>query len=187
MSKQQKRIFRLTMILPFLLLICVVLCLQKSSESAAKYESEQDIIKKYEKSYTMFLNDKVFPYLNDVFSGADYDKKNDLIGERTAFYTHEGERLSGVVQIRNYFRGLRKIDITELKFSIKHVEVIMFEEPVHEDKYVFDAIAFGIWTYELKKEIDGKMITVDDPGGETDSRHHSSCEWEPEEPGGDTR
>jgi hypothetical protein len=46
MSEKQKRIFRITLILPFLLLICVIFFVEQNSESSVKEQSEEALQKK---------------------------------------------------------------------------------------------------------------------------------------------
>lgn len=183
MPEQQKKLFRLTLVLPFLLLICVLFCVQKNSESAFKQESDESLLNKYRKSFEEYLATKVFVTLNEALKTGRFDGDVALIAERTVMFSPQGMRYSGKAELSKFFSELQKMGVTHLTFTIKNLEVFMVEDPIELGVDTIDAVGFGIWTYQMIKEKGGEIISVDDPSGSTDSRHHSACVWEPEEPG----
>jgi hypothetical protein len=183
MSERQKKVFRISLILPFLLLICVIFCVQKNSQGTVNLKSDEALLKKYKNSFGEYLETNVFATLKNAFKTGRFDDKRALIAERTVIFSPQGERYTGRVELEQYFAELKKMEVTDLLFTINHVEVFLVEDPIEKGDHTINAIGFGIWSYQIIKEKSGEIISVDDPSGSTDSRHHSACVWEPDEPG----
>ena len=179
MSKKQKRIVRFSLVLPLILGLCFVLCMQQTS-AIADQELTDDVKKKeYRKTFDAYLG-TLYGHLQDAYDLGRFESRESIrFVERVVVFSPQGERFAGKNGLEKFFKELKKIGVTEIEFTTLDKEVLLVKDPQGTGDDTIDAIGFGTFTYKLFTDANGDNGKDEDGGGGTDGRHPRSCVWEP--------
>ncbi len=176
MSFPKKSFFRLTLVLPLVILLIFTFCLLKQGESAEQRGSGEKVnLAKYEKDFMAHL-EGLFSELRAHFMDGDFEEMADLLVDRTVLYMPTGKRITTKGELLTFLKERKSPDVFDLRFTLEFSKVFMVAEPIDRGMDTIDAIGHSIITYHIIEK-KGEAITNTTGSAEYDAPHPKKCVW----------
>jgi hypothetical protein len=175
MSLPKKSYFRLSLILPLVILFIFVLTVQKQGESAVQEGRKSWTLKELQKGFDDYL-DGFFGQLSSHFKERNFEDMAELLANSTVLYTPQGKRITTKGEFLKFFMGEWRPEVIDLKFKVVCSEVFEVADPIEKGQETIDAIGHAIFTYHIIKKT-GETISNQEGSGGHGAEHPSSCIW----------
>lgn len=188
MSKRQKSFFKITVIIPWIIMICIVFSLQMQCENGDQEKPKREALSaekvlQMEMKFNNDLQQKVFTHLKDRFNGRDYKGMAERLVEyhdKISLYDLTGKKMIEEQEIINFWAKAAENRVTELDFTILSLRVIPVAEPIEleppNNENTIIATGHAVFVYRLIKNT-GTAVTNQIGSGSYNSPHPSRCEW----------
>ncbi len=183
-SKKQKSFFKFTMIIPWIVMICIVFSLQMQCEYGGQEKTElppltpEDIIK-LETEFDDYLQDDLFKYLKSFFDDGAFVKMAEKLGDKITLYDPKGNKIIGK-ESASFWEDQKDKGVTDVDFTVVYLQVFPIADPDEQPNLDDTIIATGhaIFVYRLiKNSGEGTAVTNDSGSGSYDAPHPHRCVW----------